>query len=102
MGVLTVLHVMKGSPAEAAGLQAGDELVAAGDVSGELLTRAFLRDLQTRPAGTKVALQLKRGDRMYRQEVSSPPSSRNLIEDTQRSSPERETSSPDRNASAIL
>jgi len=60
--VLTIVAPMKGSPAEKAGLQAGDEIIAVDgeDVTGinpELVVRRVLG-----PAGTKVRLTVKRDD----------------------------------------
>ena len=64
-----VLHVIPGSPAAAANLRAGDELVTAGHASGAALTRGFLRALQEQPPGTPVPLTLRRSNQLYAVEL---------------------------------
>lgn len=57
-----VLHVMPGSPAAAAGIQADDMLISINDNAASTLTRAKLGELQSASPGTPLELQVRRGD----------------------------------------
>jgi carboxyl-terminal processing protease len=68
--LLVVVRPLPDSPAEAAGLQAGDVVVA---IDGTSVTGTTLEDDVTKvrgEAGTKVTLSLKRGDRTFDQEIT--------------------------------
>lgn len=61
-GALTILQVYKGTPAEAAGLLAGDRILT---VDGEPITKANAENASTLimgPVGTKVTIQIQRGE----------------------------------------
>jgi carboxyl-terminal processing protease len=63
--VLVVVSPISGSPAEKAGLQAGDVVTA---VDGKTVNGAAFQDEVTKvrgPKGTKVTLTIKRGDRTF-------------------------------------
>lgn len=57
-----VAEVIPGSPAALAGLQAGDQLLAVGDVATPTVD-GFLSAIRAQPAGSKVQLKIRRRDR---------------------------------------
>ncbi|HKE94225.1 MAG TPA: aspartyl protease family protein [Povalibacter sp.] len=69
-GAWRVVDAMPGSPAEAAGLRTGDELVSANDTSGTALTRAWLDNLQNQPPGTRVTLAWRRDREIHEASVA--------------------------------
>lgn len=68
-GNLQVLDVMQGSPADAAGVHEGDELIDANGMTGSQLTKGELRELQSQPPGSALTLTLRRAGRPYEVKV---------------------------------
>jgi predicted aspartyl protease len=62
-GLWRALHVMPGSPAAAAGLQAGDVLVSMNEHAASTLTRGKLGELQSAEPGSTLALTIERGEK---------------------------------------
>jgi hypothetical protein len=61
-GTFRVLHVLSGSPASAAGVRIDDVLIAIDDQTAASLTRAKINELQSATSGTRVRMQVRRGD----------------------------------------